>query len=196
MLYLLAVCQKYEMDSVQSSIRAEVCRGASPVPKGAEAFRAYAIASAKGLIPEMENAARLTLDHPMTFEILGEGLQLFEGWALRNLVNFRKRCRDNLVTCLDSFLERPPRDWMHCAEGSLNEFFAQNKNDLKLIFTRPLDMHSRIRQEYVTACQVHTFCKYCLRAYAKEGPIFCAEMETALAQARDKVTYFFTFQVR
>jgi hypothetical protein len=54
-------------------------RGTFPVPKGAEAFTAYAIASAKGLTPEMENAAHLTLDHPMTFESLGEGLRLFEG---------------------------------------------------------------------------------------------------------------------
>jgi hypothetical protein len=167
------------------------------MPNGAEAFTAYAIASAKGLIPEMENAARLTLDHPMTFEILGEGLQLFEGWALRNLVNFRRRCRDNLVTCFDSFLEKPLRDWTHCAQGSLNKFFTQKKSDLKLeMFTRPLDIHSRTRQEYLEACQVLVFCKSCLRAYAKEGSIFCAELETALVQARDKVTYLFTFQVQ
>ncbi|KAF8472341.1 hypothetical protein DFH94DRAFT_655610, partial [Russula ochroleuca] len=60
-LHLLAACQKYEMVSVQSFIRAEVSRGGSPVPKGVEAFSTYAIASAEGLIPEMENAARLTL---------------------------------------------------------------------------------------------------------------------------------------
>jgi hypothetical protein len=104
-LYLLAACQKYEMASVQSFIRAEVSRGEFPAPKGAEAFSAYAIASGKGLIPEMENAARQTLDHPMTFEILGEGLRLFEGWALRDLANFRKRYRDNLVSCFESFLK-------------------------------------------------------------------------------------------
>src|SRR5258708_36157036 len=78
-LYLLAACQKYEMASVQSSIRAEVSRGEFPAPSGAEAFYAYAIASTKGLIPEMEYIARLTLDYPMTFETIGEGLRLFEG---------------------------------------------------------------------------------------------------------------------
>ena len=93
-LYLLAACQKYEMASVQSSIRTEIGLGASPVPKGDETFRAYAIASAKDLILEMEFAAHLTLDHPMTFELLGEGLRLFGGRALRRLVNFRRRCRD------------------------------------------------------------------------------------------------------
>jgi hypothetical protein len=109
------------MTSVQSSIRAEVKRGEFPAPKGTEAFAAYAIASAKDLIPEMENAARLTLDHPMTFEVLGEGLRSFAGWALRDLVHFRRRCRDNLVTCLGSFLQvQPPGPsniWLGCAAG-------------------------------------------------------------------------------
>jgi hypothetical protein len=89
-LYLLAACQKYEMASVQSSIRLQVKWGEFPAPKGTEAFAAYAIASAKRLIPEMENAARLTLNYPMTFEYLGEGLQLFEGSALHDLASFHK----------------------------------------------------------------------------------------------------------
>jgi BTB/POZ domain len=117
-LYLLAVCQKYDMDQVQSAIRAEVHRGTFPAPSGSEVFGAYAIASDKGLIPEMENAARLTLDHPMTFEIIGEGLRLFQGSALRDLVRFRKACRDSLVSCLKSFLEAdapgPSSIWVGC----------------------------------------------------------------------------------
>jgi hypothetical protein len=104
-LYLLAACQKYEIDAVQSSIRDKVSQGDFPTPKGADAFSAYVIASGKGLIPEMEIAARQTLDHPMTFEVLGEGLRLFEGWALRDLANFRKHYRDNLVSCFESFLK-------------------------------------------------------------------------------------------
>jgi hypothetical protein len=53
------------MVSVQSFIRAEVSCGAFPAPSGAEAYSEYAIASAKDLIPEMENAARQTLDHTL-----------------------------------------------------------------------------------------------------------------------------------
>jgi hypothetical protein len=90
-LYLLAACQKYEMSSIQSSIRILVKCGEFPAPKGAEAFAEYAIARANGLIPEMENAVRLTLKLPMTFESLGEGLRLFEGSALRDLADFRRR---------------------------------------------------------------------------------------------------------
>ena len=106
------------MASVQSYIRAEVNHGIFPTPKGAEAFSAYAIASGKGLVPEMENTARQTLDHPMTFEVLGEGLRLFEGWALRDLANLRKRYRDNLKSCFESFLKHEESQfniWTPCA---------------------------------------------------------------------------------
>ncbi|KAH9998636.1 hypothetical protein BJV77DRAFT_940586 [Russula vinacea] len=211
-LYLLAACQKYDMVSVQASIRAEVKRGEFPAPKGAEAFSAYAIAGSKGLVPEMETAARQTLDHPMTFEILGEGLRLFEGWALRDLVDFRKRCRDNFILCLDSFLEvQPPGPsniWVGCPNPKvvfstthprqmrflpvwLNRLLAQNRNDLKFQkFTHPLDIHSRIRQEYLTALQDHATCNFCLGVHIKSGLKFCAELENELAQARDKVPFF------
>jgi hypothetical protein len=209
-LYLLAACQKYELASVQSSIRAEVKRGEFPSPKGAEAFAAYAIASAKDLIPEMEDAARLTLDHPMTFEILGEGLRLFEGWALRDLVNYRERCRDNLITCLDSFLQLQPLCpsdiWVGCPEvmpygayqqppvlpNWLTQLLSLSQNDLKLqMFNNPLDLHSRIRGEYLKALQTNLNCQSCLMVHATEGSTFCAELENKLTEARDKVTYLF-----
>ncbi|KAI0276207.1 hypothetical protein BGY98DRAFT_732109 [Russula aff. rugulosa BPL654] len=122
-LYLLAACQKYEMVSVQSLIRTEVSRGEFPAPKGAEAFSAYVIASNKGLTPEMENAARQTLEHPMTFEIFGEGLRSIEGWALRDLVDFRKHYRDNLVACFKSFLQlgQPPFNiWVPCSNVDIS----------------------------------------------------------------------------
>ena len=86
---LLAACQKYDMVSIQYYIRAEINRGTFPSPVEAEAFSAYAIASSMHLVPEMENAARLTLGQPMTFESLGEGLRLFKGRALCDLVRFR-----------------------------------------------------------------------------------------------------------
>ncbi|KAI9445821.1 hypothetical protein BJY52DRAFT_1371463 [Lactarius psammicola] len=88
---LLAACQKYDMESVQSNIRAEVKLGTFPAPVEAEGFRACAIAGSLGLVPEMENAARLTLGHPMTFESLGEGLRSFKGGTLCDLVRCRKR---------------------------------------------------------------------------------------------------------
>jgi hypothetical protein len=86
---LLAACQKYDMVSIQSYIRAEIQRGTFPAPVEAEAFSAYALASSMGLVLEAENAARLTLGQPLTFESLGEGLRSFKGRALCELVRYR-----------------------------------------------------------------------------------------------------------
>ncbi|KAI9450608.1 hypothetical protein BJY52DRAFT_1215412 [Lactarius psammicola] len=116
-LALLAATQKYEMDAVQSSIRAEVARRPLPALDGPQAFRVYAIASSFGLTPEMDMAARLTLDQPMTFEHLGDELRLFEGRALRELASFREQCRDNLASCFKSFLDiykGPSNIWVGC----------------------------------------------------------------------------------
>lgn len=202
--HLLAACQKYEMGSVQSFIRAEVSRGAFPAPLGAEAYSEYAIASAKELVPEMENAARHTLDHPLTFEMLGKGL---EGWAMRDLASFRRRCRDNLIACLNSFLEveppGPSNIWVGCPYVSrrsaqtgpvvrvlplwLQELLSRSRDDIELqLYTHPLDIHSRIREEYMKALQTHLDCKFCMAAHVKKGFAYCAELENKLEQARNK----------
>jgi hypothetical protein len=113
-LALLAAAQKYEMDAVQSSIRAVVTCGPSQT---VEAFRSYAIASSSGLTPEMDMVARITLDQPMTLEHLGDQLRLFEGPALRELVSFREQCRDNLASSFKSFLDTnsgPSKIWVGC----------------------------------------------------------------------------------
>ncbi|KAH8985597.1 hypothetical protein EDB86DRAFT_2326077 [Lactarius hatsudake] len=87
---LLAACQKYDMELVQSNIRVGIKLGTFPAPVEAEAFRASAIAGSMGLAPELENAARLTLGRPMTFESLGDQLRWFKGRALCDLVRYRK----------------------------------------------------------------------------------------------------------
>lgn len=193
-LYLLAACQKYEMASIQLTIRGKVSCGEFPAPEGTEVFAAYAIASSKGLIPEMEKAARQTLDHPMTFEALGKGLRLFEGWALRDLANFRRRCRDNLSACFDSYSStwsRCPREWITVLPNWLYQFLSRSRDDLELkVFTHPLDIQSRIREEYSKALHTHIDCKTCLAVHATRGSEFCAELERKLTQARDKVGSF------
>lgn len=201
------------MISVQSFIRAEVSRGAFPAPSGADAHSEYAIASAKDLIPEMENAARQTLDHPLTFDMLGQGL---EGWAMRDLASFRRRCRDSLIACLDSFLEfeppgvGPSNIWVGCPYVSrrsaptgpvvrvlplwLQELLSRSRDDLKLqVSTHPLDIHLRIRDEYVKALQTHLDCKFCVAVHVKKGFAYCAELEKKLELARNKVSLPFYF---
>ena len=216
-LYLLAACQKYEMASVQSYIRAEVNYGVFPTPKGFEVFAAYAIASGKGLAPEMENTARQTLDHPMTFEVLGDGLRLFENWALRDLANLRRRYRDNLKSCFASFLKAEESKfeiWTPCIKyspsprksrgfisksnttGSLPSWLAELY--LKLLgesqeaFSRPLFNPRSIRGEYLSAVHAHIEsynCVSCFKVHTRKGETFCRDLEDRLTRALNEVCH-------
>ncbi|KAF8491504.1 hypothetical protein F5888DRAFT_1735928, partial [Russula emetica] len=215
-LYLLAACQKYEMDSVQSFIRTKVKCEEFPAPKGTEVFAAYAIASGKGLIPEMEKAARGTLRHPMTFETLGENLRLFEGWALRDLTNYRRRCFDNAVKCLDPFLEPsgPSGIWAGCPEVTpsmssseacqqsralptwLNEFLSRNQGDLELHkFTKPLGMQMFLWSKFFQALQTHVDCNFCMRVQVIDSLTYCLKLEKQIKQVLDKVTHSFDVSI-
>jgi hypothetical protein len=213
------------MTSVQSSIRAEVSLGVFPTPKGAEAFSAYAIASSKGLVPEMENAARQTLDHPMTFEILGEGLRLFEGWALRDLAHFRKCCRDNLVACFKSFLQlgQPPFNvWIPCTQlvkhdsyfytylnldqettgyspSWLTELFQKHLDQLSEAFSEPLFSPRSFHREFLSALEGHISsyrCISCAKVHALKGVQFCKDLEDRLTQALSEVRTSFVCRRR
>ena len=42
-----------------------------------------------GLVSEAENAARLTVGQPLTFESLGEGLRSFNGQSMCELIRYR-----------------------------------------------------------------------------------------------------------
>jgi hypothetical protein len=208
---LLAACQKYDMTSIQSHIRAEIKLGTFPVPFGTEAFRGYAIASSMGLIPEMESAARLTLSFPMTFESLGEALQSFSGRALCDLICYRKRCRDSLVSCLDSFFHVRSRCqiWVGCQQGSswgtpqnlnvpttwLHTFFTSKSIELKSAFTHAISSPSNILEEYLTALKNHTqsSCYTCLRVHI-DGQTLYRELEDELVQALNKVNARLAFR--
>lgn len=211
-LHLLAACQNYEMDSMQSLIRTKVNSGEFPAPKGSEVFAAYAIASSKGLIPEMENAARSTLCLPMTFETLGEGLRLFDGLALRDLANFRLRCRDNLVTCFSLYLDPsgPSKFWVHevmptgstpsqgtrqhsgTLPGWLKLFFSQKLDHLKRHkFSHQLMARSSVWEKcYWASFKINYDCNFCLRTQAIDGPEYRAGLNNMLRQAIEKVRYF------
>ena len=94
MCALLAACQKYDMVLMQSRIRGEATHGYFPMLDETVAFSAYAIAHSLGLDPEMEEAARLTLHLPMSFESLGEDLRSFTTSALRDLFRYRAADHD------------------------------------------------------------------------------------------------------
>jgi hypothetical protein len=220
-LDLLAACKKYDMVQLQFSIREKVKWRAFPALSSQETdyFGAYAIARSKGLIPEMEEAARRTLLHPMTFETLGEGLRLFNGSILRDLAQFRKRCRDKIVTYLESFLDvHAPGSssiWLGCSDvmpngsGSdsssrnvlpswLCRFFSRMINNLKLrAFTDSLSTFTlSIDGEYSTSFRGHAGCDFCSRVDSAKGSTFRSEIRSRFYQARDEVpiSFLFSFQ--
>jgi hypothetical protein len=180
---LLATCQKYEMASIKPPIHL------SCGPFGTDPFRAYAIASREKLTGEMERAAGYTLEHPMTFETLGKGLRLFEGWALRDLVRFRKRCRDNVVAFLEPYLEDragPSKIWAGCPDSTchrssgdatesmkdvlprwLCEFLTRNKDKIQQGFMHEICLSS-IEKELLRALRAHADCDFCLRVHISE----------------------------
>jgi len=99
------------MESVQSIIHAAIKVGKFPAPAKAEAFSAYAIASGLGLVAEAEDAARLTLGQPMTFESLGEGLRLFKRRALCDLIRYRSNNSPKLQDiCTPTYHNYPNND--------------------------------------------------------------------------------------
>ena len=203
-LMVLAASQKYDMDAVQSRIRDSIQGKTLPMPTGVATFRAYALASIRGLSTEKETLARLTLDFPMTFEYLCDELPFFEGWVLRDLIRFRKRCRDNLISCFKSFLDlrNPPFGiWTRCTQSGsemreytgigyspswLTALFQKRLTELNQAFTKPLPNTSNICKEYLSALQAHFAsgsCIACSRVHLLNGETFCREIENRLALA-------------
>ena len=221
-LTLLAACQKYDMTTVQSSIRAEVSRRGLLSPTGAECFRLFATACRKRLIPEMKAAARLTLGHPMTFEYLGEALRSFEGWALFDLSLFRQCCWNGITSRLKVFLDcrsGPSKVWVGCPltisrprtptpseddSGDVGDppiwldgiIFEATIFQLNT-FTSPLVTPSIFREEYLKALRHHVSendCTFCMKTHTLKGEEFYVEIENQLAQAWD-VQYSFRIEL-
>ena len=206
-LTLLATAQKYDMFGIQSRVHAEIQSREFPPPTGAEAFRSYAISSSGEVSSEREKLARLTLDFPMTFEYLCDELPSFKGWALHDLVGFRKRCRDNLVSCFESFLklyEPPFKIWMSCNATSypastgisppwLIQLFQKHVDQSRDAFSKPLFNPQSIRGEYLSALKVHVglpssrHCITCSRVHAVNGEAFCKELSDRLTHALSEI---------
>ncbi len=201
-LSLLAAAEKYDMSDVQSSIRAEINRRGLLSSTPAEVFRVYAIACNKGLLPEMASSARLSLGHPLTFKTLGDALGCFEGWALRELANFRQRSMDNFSSNLRSFsncIEGPSKIWTGCSEAKVggggahlpfwlercfwSEWGMSKWPDFMLVddrFAQTVPTAAELCDEYLNALQSHVKdkdCHFCLRVHALEGEKYCEELK-------------------
>ena len=199
-LALLSAAQKYDMVTVQSSIRADVRRRGLLLPTHVEAFRVYAVACRTRLVPEMESAARLTLKYPLTFESLGEALRSFEGWALHDLANFHLRCKSAFYEHFQSLLKVKSRSkmWVGCPsvhtsnpgndKGHLPtwvESLFQDKfmQEDVTILAQTTPTSQRLGEEYLESLRAHineTNCHFCMKVHALKGDAFCSEIKRGL----------------
>ncbi|KAI9453282.1 hypothetical protein F5148DRAFT_482270 [Russula earlei] len=200
-LSLLAAAEKYDMTAVQSSIRAEISGNAllTHTPK---AFRMYAIACNKGLIPEMKSAARLTLDYPLTFEKLGNALRSFEHWALSDLADFHQECKATFSAHLMSFLDKSnpySQLWVGCSavrtrwqpenddlppwlENLIRQYLTQDT------LTLAIPKSSKLGTMYLGALQAHVNemdCHNCMKVHVLRGEQFLVQINWGLALARN-----------
>jgi len=102
---LLAVAQKYEMNSVMSHIRGAVALQDPPFLRLETAFHIYFLAQQYGLHLEAVQAARVTLRFPMTIEGLGDKLDFagMTGAYLHELWRYHKHVQNELKSALLEF---------------------------------------------------------------------------------------------
>ncbi|KAI9452873.1 hypothetical protein BJY52DRAFT_1153557 [Lactarius psammicola] len=102
---LLAVAQKYQMDSVTTHIRGAIARLDPPFLRPETAFHVYFLAQQHELHQEALQAARVTLRLSMTIEDLGDklGFPGMTGAYLYELWKYHKRVRIDLKSSLLGF---------------------------------------------------------------------------------------------
>ncbi len=102
---LLAVAQKYQMDSLMTHIRGAIARLDPPFIRPETAFHVYFLAQQHELHQEALQAARVTLRLPMTIESLEDklGFPGLTGAYLHELWKYHQRVRTNLKSCLFKF---------------------------------------------------------------------------------------------
>ena len=102
---LLAVAQKYEMNSVLSHIRGAVFPQDPPFLRSETALYVYFLAQQQRLHHEAVQAARVTLRFPLTIEGLGDKLDFpgMTGAYLHELWKYHERVRTELKSAVSEF---------------------------------------------------------------------------------------------
>jgi hypothetical protein len=122
---------------------------------------------------------------------LEEALRSFEGWALRDLVDFRTRCTTNLSSQLQSFLDKrnrtfPILGWVPYGHNprAPSRLVGVAVEDENRTARTTLRMASRALQglcdDYFAALQVHvndSDCHFCMKVHTLNGETFCSEIK-------------------
>jgi hypothetical protein len=152
----------------------------------------------------METAARLTLDHPMTFEAVGDALQVSDGSALHNLFRLCRRCRDKLLSfvkgfvdgsdilttiCFDCIRSRSaPKSKKAVPAGWLRDLILKRTERLNETYIYPFPRHSSLHEEFVTALLTHiseTHCPSCVATRNTNGEVYHNQLYIIVSMAGD-----------
>jgi hypothetical protein len=103
---LLAVTQKYQMDSVLTHIRGAISLRNPPFIRPETAFHVYFLAQQQELHQEAVQAARVTLRFPMTVEGLDDKLEFADmtGVYLHELWKYHEQVRTELRSAVPEFM--------------------------------------------------------------------------------------------
>jgi len=99
-LWLLATCQKYEMDSTAYCVRFLLKQRTPPLLTALNSFRTYGIACRYHLKEEALLAARLTLERPMNFDACSGDLHIISGADLFRLWGYHNECIKAAKNCI------------------------------------------------------------------------------------------------
>ncbi len=201
-LSLLSACQKYQMDSIATRIRALIRACKSPLFTAENSFRAYGIASRYHLEEETLLSARLSLERPMTFEVCGGDLRFISGADLFRLYGYRNECAKVASHCIDEMTDRPPPISSRCSSRS-----ARDGRGMREVWTVPTWWHGHFllriadrpspktvtdRPAFECAIASHqtaTGCSSCMQPDKTIiGNIICAAFESKLSEVIEQVS--------
>ena len=202
-LSLLSACQKYQMDSTATRIRASI-KARTPLFTPANSFRAYGIASRYHLEEEALCAARLTLECTMNFNTCGEDLRFISGADLSRLIDYRNECTRVAKDCINKMIDHktPPLPSSSCSKPvNIGKYDTQelqsvprwwHSHFISRVEDRPSPKTVTDRLAFEHAIASHrasSWCSSCLPPdETRIDNTICAAFEANLGQAIEQVS--------
>jgi hypothetical protein len=205
-LFLLATCQKYEMNATAYCVRSLLKERKPPLVTALNSFRAYGIASRHHLKDETLFAARLTLERPMNFDACSKDLRFISGADLFRLWGYHNECIKAAKNCISQMKKHgeaiPPLS-KSCVGSSVNvgKYDTEGLQSvprwwhahfLSRVADRPSPKTITDRPAFELALAAHRLSSGCVACLQPDGTrvdnTVCAAFEAKLTAAIDRVS--------
>ncbi|KAI9441453.1 hypothetical protein H4582DRAFT_1384690 [Lactarius indigo] len=200
-LSLLSACQKYQMDSTATRVRALLRARTPPLFTSENCFRTYGIARRYHLEEEALLSARLTLERRMTFEDCGEDLRFISGADLFRLCGYRNECTKVAKDCINDMTDYkpPPIPFLRCSGSAHSDYDTEellsvlrwwHGHFLRRITFQPSPKVVTDRPAFERAIASHramSRCSLCLNE-TRIGNTICAVFGAKLSKVIDQVS--------